>query len=197
MPRKTKSVAKSSGSNPAKLTLNANESKRLESELKLPEFRLGKNGLEDVRHQGIDQYVAKLKVLGSASQDFHNYVIQQIARLCPEVWEAELNAAIAFVASLEPKNEAECCVIVQMFAAHSLSMHFARNASRTSDTEVLEVAAKRFEKSSRLYVDLHAALAKMRGEGQQKVTVEHVTVQAGGQAIVGTVQHGGGSNESK
>jgi hypothetical protein len=32
------------------------------------------------------------------------------------------------------------------------------------------------------------ALQRYRGKGQQKVTVEHVNVNAGGQAIVGTVQ---------
>jgi len=31
------------------------------------------------------------------------------------------------------------------------------------------------------------ALQRYRGKGQQKVTVEHVHVNAGGQAIVGTV----------
>lgn len=33
-----------------------------------------------------------------------------------------------------------------------------------------------------------AALDKHRGKGQQKITVEHVTVEAGGQAIVGNVE---------
>jgi hypothetical protein len=32
------------------------------------------------------------------------------------------------------------------------------------------------------------ALDKHRGKGQQKITVEHVTVEAGGQAIVGNVR---------
>jgi len=36
------------------------------------------------------------------------------------------------------------------------------------------------------------ALNKHRGKGQQKVTVEHVHVHQGGQAIVGHVAQGGG-----
>jgi hypothetical protein len=35
------------------------------------------------------------------------------------------------------------------------------------------------------------ALKRYRTGGEQKVTVEHVTVNAGGQAIVGSVTHGG------
>jgi hypothetical protein len=35
------------------------------------------------------------------------------------------------------------------------------------------------------------ALNRHRGKGQQKVTVEHVHVHAGGQAVVGTVENSG------
>jgi hypothetical protein len=38
----------------------------------------------------------------------------------------------------------------------------------------------------------NGALNRHRGKGQQKVTVEHVHVHDGGQAIVGNVQAGGG-----
>ncbi|MBO0332611.1 hypothetical protein J0X12_03235 [Sneathiella sp. CAU 1612] len=40
------------------------------------------------------------------------------------------------------------------------------------------------------------ALNKHRGKGQQKMTVEHVHVNEGGQAIIGTVE-GGGENAKK
>jgi hypothetical protein len=35
------------------------------------------------------------------------------------------------------------------------------------------------------------ALKRYRSNGEQKVTVEHVTVNEGGKAIVGNVMHGG------
>jgi hypothetical protein len=41
-----------------------------------------------------------------------------------------------------------------------------------------------------LYAQQMAALDKHRGRGQQKVTVEHVHVHSGGQAIVGNVERG-------
>ena len=47
-------------------------------------------------------------------------------------------------------------------------------------------------KLSRTYVALLEGLSRHRGKGQQTVRVEHVTVQAGGQAIVGAVTQGGG-----
>src|SRR5262249_3645802 len=40
------------------------------------------------------------------------------------------------------------------------------------------------------------ALQRYRGKGQQKVTVEHVHVHTGGQAIVGAVSQSGGGREN-
>ena len=48
-------------------------------------------------------------------------------------------------------------------------------------------------KLSRTYAMLLEALNRHRGKGQQKVTVEHVHVHAGGQAIVGNISAPGGS----
>jgi len=47
------------------------------------------------------------------------------------------------------------------------------------------------------HVLLVEALNRHRGKGQQKVTVEHVHVHAGGQAIVGNVGTPGGGVQSK
>jgi hypothetical protein len=41
------------------------------------------------------------------------------------------------------------------------------------------------------------ALNRHRGKGQQKVTVEHVHVHAGGQAVVGVVGTPGGGDQKK
>jgi hypothetical protein len=46
----------------------------------------------------------------------------------------------------------------------------------------------------RSYTTLMEGLDKHRGKGQQKVTVEHVHVHQGGQAIVGNVTTGGGAS---
>jgi hypothetical protein len=52
-------------------------------------------------------------------------------------------------------------------------------------------------KLSRTYATLLEALNRHRGKGAQKVTVEHVHVHAGGQAVVGTVERRGGGDQSK
>src|SRR6185437_12936835 len=52
-------------------------------------------------------------------------------------------------------------------------------------------------KLSRTYTTLLEALNRHRGKGQQKVTVEHVHVYAGGQAVVGMVETPGGGTRPK
>jgi hypothetical protein len=52
-------------------------------------------------------------------------------------------------------------------------------------------------KLSRTWATLLEALNRHRGKGQQKVTVEHVHVHAGGQAVVGTVEAPGGGDRQK
>ena len=47
----------------------------------------------------------------------------------------------------------------------------------------------------RSFAALALTLDRHRGKGQQVVRVEHVTVQAGGQAIVGNVTQGGGGHQ--
>jgi hypothetical protein len=50
-------------------------------------------------------------------------------------------------------------------------------------------------KLSRTYATLLEALDRHRGKGQQKVTVEHVHVYQGGQAVVGVATPGGGDRQ--
>ena len=52
-------------------------------------------------------------------------------------------------------------------------------------------------KLSRTYATLLEALNRHRGKGQQKVTVEHVHVHSGGQAVVGVVAPAGGGDHAK
>ena len=52
-------------------------------------------------------------------------------------------------------------------------------------------------KLSRSFATLLEALNRHRGKGQQKVTVEHVHVHSGGQAVVGMVQTPGGGDGAK
>ena len=91
----------------------------------------------------------------------------------------------------------------QLIAAHNAAMECYRRAMLGEQTfEGRRENLSQANKLSRTYAALLEALNRHRGKGQQKVTVEHVHVHAGGQAVVGVVgastgQGPGGGDRSK
>jgi hypothetical protein len=67
-----------------------------------------------------------------------------------------------------------------------------RGVNKTNDRAIHAYHLNQVNKLSRNFVALLEALNRHRGKGQQKVTVEHVHVHQGGQAIVGHVENQGG-----
>ncbi len=101
----------------------------------------------------------------------------------------ELNAALAIVQAVKPTDELEGALAVQMAQCHALSSEMAGRAARADDLERAATYSNLAIKFQRTFTAQVEALARMRGKGQQTVRVEHVTVEAGAQAIVGDVHH--------
>ncbi|SEN66499.1 hypothetical protein SAMN05216227_10205 [Pseudorhodobacter antarcticus] len=70
-------------------------------------------------------------------------------------------------------------------------MMMARRLNHVENIAQQDSAERALNKLARTYATQMEALKRYRTGGQQKVTVEHVTVNAGEQAIVGAVPHGG------
>jgi hypothetical protein len=86
----------------------------------------------------------------------------------------------------------------QLLAAHNATMECHRRAMLGEQTfEGRRENLSQANKLSRTYAVLLDALNRHRGKGQQKVTVEHVHVHAGGQAVVGTIETPGGGDRVK
>jgi len=86
----------------------------------------------------------------------------------------------------------------QLVACHNASMECYRRAMIDEQTfEGRQDSLNQANKLSRTYATLLEALNRHRGKGQQKVTVEHVHVHDGGQAIVGNISQTGGGPPTK
>jgi hypothetical protein len=97
-----------------------------------------------------------------------------------------------------PKDELEGMMAAQLIAAHNAAMECYRRAMIGDQTfEGRRENLSQANKLSRTYAALIDALNRHRGKGQQTVRFEHVTVQAGGQAIVGNVETPGGGDRLK
>lgn len=100
-----------------------------------------------------------------------------------------INAALALLGAIGPTDELEGALATQMVGCHALSMSMLCRAKSTTRADHLQLYGNLAVKLQRTFTAQVEALARLRGKGQQTVRVEHVTVQPGGQAIVGDVHH--------
>ena len=101
----------------------------------------------------------------------------------------------ALLAEFSPQTGVQALLAVQMIGVHEAATAFLRRAQPDKDTGDEGVAnVQTAVRLMRLFNEQLAVMAKLKGTAsQQKVTVEHVHVHEGGQAIVGAVSSTTGS----
>jgi hypothetical protein len=135
---------------------------------------------------------------GSESSDVQIELLQQAMGT---IWNPErkteeqrvqaMQAAYDTLKNIAPRSELEGMLAVQMIGTHNAAMECLRRAMAEGQSmEARDLNLKHATKLMGLYERQLAALDKHRGKGRQKITVEHVNVHAGGQAIVGDVTTG-------
>ena len=136
------------------------------------------------------------RATGVKTDETWNLLMQELIRLhhSPEAAsEKHTNGlflqSVAFMAELEPVSALEAVLCVQMIGVHRTAMRFITRATAPGQTdEGADLNVLRATRLMRLFTEQTEALLRLRGKsGQQKVTVEHVTVNQGGRAIVGAV----------
>lgn len=110
----------------------------------------------------------------------------------PAEVQARVVRALELVEQIAPRDVVEGMLAEQMVGTHLAAMECLRRAALAGQSpEARDQALRHAARFMALYTQQMAALDKHRGKGQQRVTVEHVHVAAGGQAIVGHVETGG------
>ncbi|MFL6353075.1 MAG: hypothetical protein ACJ74Z_14675 [Bryobacteraceae bacterium] len=104
----------------------------------------------------------------------------------------KLMIALETAITLKPRNAIEAMLITQITGVHAAVISALSKAGlKEQPYEIAELYTNRASRLMRLYVQQIEALSKLRGEsGQSRVVVEHVNVNAGGQAIVGAITKG-------
>ena len=98
-----------------------------------------------------------------------------------------LDFLLSVVKGVEPRDQLEAMLAAQMAAVHMASMTFARRLAQVENLPQQDSAERAFNKLTRTFTTQMEALKRYRTGGEQKVTVQHVSVNEGGQAIVGNV----------
>ena len=101
---------------------------------------------------------------------------------------------VSIVADIRPRDAVERMLAVQMAATHVALIRSSRWLAGAETIPQVEAHYSGFNKLARTYAAQVEALRKHRNGGSQTVRVEHVTIEAGAQAVVGNVQTGGGGN---
>ena len=141
-----------------------------------------------------------MKAIGTTNLDFLHGILNQLkqaASITKGVDEKRLNFMLSVIEGIKPKDQIEALLASQMAAIHCLTMTFARRLAIAEDFMHQDSAERTLNKLARTFSGQIEALKRYRSSGEQKVTVEHVTVNQGGQAIVGNVAHGGPGTSEK
>jgi len=139
-------------------------------------------------------YYLLLEAVGTSDPDFCGPLLTQIAKAATQgenVDERALNFIVSVVKGVQPKDQLETMLAAQMAAVQMLTMDFARRLNSADNIPQRDSLERAFNKLARTFVAQLETLKRYRSSGEQKVTVEHVTVNEGGKAIVGNVNHRG------
>jgi hypothetical protein len=109
------------------------------------------------------------------------------------------NAALAVVDGVRPRDEIEAMLAAHMAVTNIVLLELvartrgsiAGHRYEGDGIKRLDVLGNMTNKFMRTYTLQVEALARKRRTGEQNITVKHVHVHAGGQAIVGNVNHRG------
>jgi hypothetical protein len=141
-----------------------------------------------------------MAAMGTTDIDFFNGLINQLIDASKSNGKPNQDSAnfmLAVVKGIEPRDQTEAMLAAQMAAVHMQSMKLVELLNRVENIPQQDSASNAFNKLVRTFATQAEALKRYRTGGEQKVTVEHDTVNEGGQAIVGNVTLGGRGNGKK
>ena len=130
-----------------------------------------------------------MQACGTADFDFFDGLTLQLVNASKGQGSTEkaVNFMLAVIKGIEPRDEIEAMLAAQMATVHMASMTFARRLAHVETLQQQDSASNAFNKLTRTFAAQMSALKDYRSRGEQKMTVQHVHVAEGGQAIVGNV----------
>jgi hypothetical protein len=127
--------------------------------------------------------------------DFVNGLLTQLSNATSQDQrpnESAINFLLSVIKGAKPKDQFEAMLAAQMAAVHTATMRFTRQLANVETIAQQDSAERALNKLARTFAMQMEALKRYRTGGEQKVTVQHVSVNEGGQAIVGNVNQAAG-----
>jgi hypothetical protein len=136
-----------------------------------------------------DRLKSALGTTSSAFVDASLYQLQAAARLPGSgISKIAVNAALAMIEAVSPKDEIESALAVQMASTHAAAMAvLARLGGGHGSERRVAALGSAAARLLRAYATQVEVLRRLRHGGQQYIRIERVNIN-GGQAIIGNVK---------
>jgi hypothetical protein len=155
-----------------------------------PKLKVKNNEISINHPDALIGYKLIQNALGTLDEAFMSGLLKQLAGAASNgttVGEADLNFMVSVIKGIEPRDQVEAMLAAQMAGIHMAMMTFCQRLMQVEGLLQLDATERAINKFARTFASQMEALKRYRTGGEQKVTVQHVSVNEGGQAIVGNV----------
>jgi hypothetical protein len=132
----------------------------------------------------------RMRTFGTKSPDFFYGLLQQVVNAgskgaLPD--EQGIKFMLGFITGNKPRDEIEATLLAQIGACQVATMRMANRLAHAEALQEQDSAERAFNKLARTSAALVETFQRYRAASEHKVIVQHVSVNEGGQAIVGNV----------
>jgi hypothetical protein len=133
-----------------------------------------------------------MEALGTANAHFSGGLLHTLCTAASATKGCRLdqdrfNFMLSVITGIKPNDQLEAMLAAQMAAIHIAMMTFTQRLGTVDNIPQQDSAERALNKLARTFTTQMETLKRYRTGGQQNVTVHHVSVSEGGQAIVGNV----------
>lgn len=133
------------------------------------------------------------EALGAVDRDALHGLLSQLAKasaVARRPDQGNLAYMISMLKSIAPKDSLEAMLAAQMVCVHVATMRCACRLACTDDVPQQESLTRALTRLARTYAAQMEALSRHRSNGACAITVQNLSVQDGGKAVVGNfTQH--------
>lgn len=133
------------------------------------------------------------QALGVPDRDAMEGLLRQLVRASVSGGRPDavnVSFMMSMVQSIQPRDAVEAMLVAQMVSVHVMAMRCAHHLANADDVAQHDSAARALGRLARTFPAQIEALNRHRSHGEPAITVQNVSVEDGGNAIVGNVtQH--------
>ena len=133
------------------------------------------------------RYAELMQVLGTSDERIVRGLLSQIVNATMYVRYSDLDAlnfVVAFIKDGKPRSSTQALLLAQTAVTHWLMMETARHFANAEGALERESSARLYCMAARTFTNQVDTLRRLQTGGEQRVIVQHVSVNEGGQAAV-------------